>query len=134
MGGFLRDGAWITEDEWEKGEGGEFQRQDTKFRDWIEDAPEARFRPEAGRYHLYVSYACPWAHRTLISRALLGLEDVVSVSVVDAFMGDQGWTFGAEEAARCATSTRPCTRTCTAFSSARWTCPTSARQKRYHKH
>ncbi|MAQ16428.1 MAG: glutathione-dependent reductase [Sandaracinus sp.] len=97
MGGFLRDGAWITEDEWEKGEGGEFQRQDTKFRDWIEDAPEARFRPEAGRYHLYVSYACPWAHRTLISRALLGLEDVVSVSVVDAFMGDQGWTFGAEE-------------------------------------
>src|SRR4029453_14145310 len=51
------------------------------------------FRAEAGRYHLYVSYACPWAHRTLIMRALKGLEEAVSLSVVHWFMGENGWSF-----------------------------------------
>lgn len=91
MGGFLKDGEWVTQDQWEKGKGGEFERQQTKFRDWIEDAEGARFRPEAGRYHLYVSYACPWAHRLLVARALLGLEEAISVTVVHQFMGDEGW-------------------------------------------
>ncbi len=55
---------------------------------------EGGFRAEAGRYHLYVSLACPWAHRTLIGRALKGLEDAISVSVVDPHMGAEGWVFG----------------------------------------
>ena len=63
----------------------------------MEETPGARFEPEAGRYHLYVSYACPWAHRTLISRSLLGLEDAISVSVVHPFMGDQGWVFDPDD-------------------------------------
>jgi putative glutathione S-transferase len=57
------------------------------------------FRAEPGRYHLYVSYACPWAHRTLIFRVLKKLEDIVSVSVVHHFMGKDGWTFLAEDGA-----------------------------------
>ncbi|MFB6262057.1 MAG: glutathione S-transferase family protein, partial [Bradymonadaceae bacterium] len=61
--------------------------------DWIEDAPEADHPPEAGRYHLYVSYACPWAHRTLITRALKGLEGAIGLSVVDPYMGEGGWKF-----------------------------------------
>ncbi len=91
MSGFLTNGEWVTQDQWEKGEGGEFRRQKSQFRDWIEDAPGARFQPAAGRYHLYVSYACPWAHRTLIARSLLGLEEAVSVTVVHPYMGDEGW-------------------------------------------
>ncbi len=91
MSGFLKKGEWVTQSQWEKDEGGEFQRQKSKFRDWIEADPDSRFRPAAGRYHLYVSYACPWAHRTLIARALLGLEESVSVTVVHPFMGDEGW-------------------------------------------
>ncbi|EMA30157.1 glutathione S-transferase family protein, partial [Halobiforma nitratireducens] len=59
--------------------------------------PDARFQPEAGRYHLYVSYACPWAHRTLVTRALKGLEDVISVSVVDPYRGEDGWQFTPEK-------------------------------------
>ena len=97
MSGFLNDGEWITKDQWEQGKGGEFKRQKSTFRHWIDDAPDARFRPEAGRYHLYVSYACPWAHRTLIARALLGLEEAVSVSAVHHFMGDDGWEFRPED-------------------------------------
>lgn len=94
MGGFLREGKWVTKDNWEKNsKDGSFQRQTSAFRDKIEDREGARFQPEAGRYHLYVSYACPWAHRTLIARALMGLEEVISVSVVNHFMGDDGWTF-----------------------------------------
>ena len=69
---------------------GAFQRPQTKFRGRIACS-------EAGRYHLVVSYACPWAHRTLIVRALRGLEAAIGVTVVDPKMSDEGWSFTAEE-------------------------------------
>lgn len=72
---------------------GEFKRQQSSFRNFISSAPGSRFPPEAGRYHLYVSYACPWATRTLIARKLKGLEDVISFSVVHWHMGPNGWRF-----------------------------------------
>ncbi len=71
----------------------EFIRSTTAFRDWISSDSGADFGPEAGRYHLYVSYACPWAHRTLIVRALKGLEAAVGVSVVHPHVGTDGWHF-----------------------------------------
>ncbi|MBS9478556.1 glutathione S-transferase family protein [Ancylobacter radicis] len=97
--GLLVDGQWV--DKWydTKSTGGRFVRTTTRFRNWItpDGAPgpsgEGGFPAEAGRYHLYVSLACPWAHRTLIMRALKTLESVVSVSVVDPFMGTEGWVF-----------------------------------------
>jgi len=70
---------------------GEYVRKDSQFRDWI--GPNGRFPAEAGRYHLYVSLACPWAHRTLIFRKLKQLEDIISVSVVHPHMGPEGWKF-----------------------------------------
>lgn len=70
---------------------GEFKRQESTFRHCI--TPDGEFQPEKGRYHLYVSLACPWAHRTLIVRALKGLQDVISVSVVDWLLGPEGWKF-----------------------------------------
>ncbi|KAI1734377.1 ubiquitin-activating enzyme E1 1 [Xylaria scruposa] len=76
---------------------GEFKRQASSFRDWISNEPGAKFPPEKGRYHLYVSYACPWAHRTLIARKLKGLEEFVSFSVVHWHMGDKGWRFPTPE-------------------------------------
>jgi putative glutathione S-transferase len=89
----LVDGEWQTDVSEYANEDGEFERQETVFRDWIRDDPDARFRPETGRYHLYVSYACPWAHRTLLVRALKGLEDAISVDVVDPYRGADGWQF-----------------------------------------
>ena len=79
--------------------GGRFERKAPQFRNWITadgsagPSGDAGFVAEAGRYHLYVSYACPWAHRTLIYRALKGLEDMISVSVVHWYMAEGGWTF-----------------------------------------
>jgi len=93
----LIDGEWHANLPNDHGEDGEFQRQETTFREWVENDPDARFQPEAGRYHLYVSYACPWAHRTLVARALKGLEDVVSVDVVDPYRDDGGWQFTPEK-------------------------------------
>src|SRR5210317_912603 len=80
-------------------EDGEFVRWESLFRSWItpDGAPgpsgEGGFGAEPGRYHLYVSYACPWAHRTLIFRKLKGLEDMISLSVVHWYMAENGWTF-----------------------------------------
>jgi putative glutathione S-transferase len=92
----LVDGEWQTDAYESTNEAGEFERQTTAFRDWIRDDPDARFPAEAGRYHLYVSYACPWAHRTLLVRALTGLEDAVTVNVADPFRGEDGWQFTPE--------------------------------------
>jgi putative glutathione S-transferase len=91
--GMLVDGQW--KDVWydTRPTDGRFVRPDTQFHDRVEATPGARFEPGAGRYHLYVSLACPWAHRTLIVRALKGLEDVLSISVVNPLMLDHGWTF-----------------------------------------
>src|SRR4051812_15482072 len=66
---------------------GRFVRQDSTFREWIGE------RPGAGRYHLYVSLACPWASRTVIVRQLMGLEDVVPMTIVDPVRDDRGWRF-----------------------------------------
>jgi len=85
------DGEWVTEYD-PTAEDGSFQRQPTTFRDRV-DAEGV----EAGRYHLYVSYACPWAHRTLVTRKLLGLEDAISVDVVDPYRDDGGWQFTPEK-------------------------------------
>ena len=103
--GLLVDGTW--QDQWydTKSSGGRFVRKDASFRNWITadgtagSSGEGEFKAEADRYHLYVSLACPWAHRTLIFRKLKKLEDLISVSVVHHFMGAQGWTFETDEAA-----------------------------------
>ena len=91
--GLLVNGKWV--DQWyDTGNSkGKFVRQDSRFRDQISSNEQSQFTPEAGRYHLYVSLACPWAHRTLIFRQLKQLEDVISVSVVDARMMENGWEF-----------------------------------------
>jgi len=97
--GLLQNGKWV--DQWydTKESKGHFVRQASQFRNWItaDGAPGPSgvggFRAEAGRYHLYVSYACPWAHRTLIFRALKKLEAMISVSIVNWYMGANGWTF-----------------------------------------
>ena len=100
--GKLIEGVW--HDVWyeTKSSGGAFVRADAKFRNWItaDGAPgpsgEGGFQAEADRYHLYVSYACPWAHRTLMFRKLKGLEDLISVSVVDPDMLSDGWTLSGD--------------------------------------
>ena len=97
--GLLVEGHW--QDKWyeTKEHGGRFERQATRFHDWITPdgtgAPKGAraFPAEAGRYHLYVSLACPWAHRTLIVRTLKKLEDAITLSIVDSFMGKDGWWF-----------------------------------------
>jgi len=97
--GLLQNGEWV--DQWydTKSSGGRFVRTSPQFRHWITadgsagPSGDAGFKAESGRYHLYVSLACPWAHRTLIFRALKGLEDVIPVSTVHWYMADKGWTF-----------------------------------------
>lgn len=97
--GLLVDGEW--HDEWydTKKSGGRFIRSDSQFRNWItkDGSPgptgEGGFKAEPNRYHLYVSYACPWASRTLIMRSLKGLSDIISVSAVHPLMAENGWTF-----------------------------------------
>jgi len=97
--GLLIDGVWNARGYDTKAKGGRFERRESAFRSWVtaDGSPgptgEGGFRAEPGRYHLYVSLACPWAHRTLIVRALKRLEDAVSVSVVHWHMGDDGWSF-----------------------------------------
>lgn len=90
--GVMVEGEW-REDWYEPDEDGRFVRPDTVFHGRL-GSPEHPV--EAGRYRLYVSYACPWAHRTLLVRALLGLEDALPVTVVDPIMLEDGWRFGHE--------------------------------------
>jgi glutathionyl-hydroquinone reductase len=90
--GQLVDGQWST-DWYQPDADGRFQRPETNFHNWVRAAGNGPFSPADGRYHLYVSWACPWAHRTLIMRAIKGLEHAIDISVVDHFMGDQGWRF-----------------------------------------
>ncbi|MEL6841238.1 MAG: glutathione S-transferase family protein [Pseudomonadota bacterium] len=97
--GQLADGVW--HDVWydTKSTGGAFKRSTAKFRNWITPdgsagpSGDAGFKAESARYHLYVSYACPWAHRTLIFRQLKGLTDHISISAVHPDMLSDGWTF-----------------------------------------
>jgi len=91
--GHLEGGRWIPSDRFPTNDRGEFQRNTTTFRGRVTRDGSSGHPVEAGRYHLYVSYACPWAHRTLVARALLGLEHTISVSIVNPFMGEHGWTF-----------------------------------------
>lgn len=100
--GHLVDGVW--HDQWydTKSTGGAFKRSTAAFRNWITSdgsagpSGEGGFKAESGRYHLYVSFACPWAHRTLIFRALKGLTSHISVSVVHPDMLNDGWTFATD--------------------------------------
>jgi putative glutathione S-transferase len=89
--GMLVKGLW--QDIAYETKSGEFVRNDSVFRDWVTADGSSGFRAEAERYHLYVSLACPWAHRTLILRTLKGLEDAITVSIVDPYMGPGGWSF-----------------------------------------
>jgi putative glutathione S-transferase len=81
----------------EGGADGSFRRQESAFRTFVSSDGSTGLRAETGRYHLYVARACPWAHRTLIGRELMGLEDVIGVSYVDPLRDDRGWTFSGGE-------------------------------------
>ncbi|WP_341963507.1 glutathione S-transferase family protein [Pseudomonas sp. RC10] len=95
--GLLVEGRW--QDQWYESKDGAFQREQAQRRNWVTadgrpgPSGEGGFKAEAGRYHLYVSLACPWAHRTLIVRKLKGLESLIDVSVVSWLMRESGWTF-----------------------------------------
>lgn len=109
--GMLIDGEWQSGDI--RGRGGpHFVRPQTVFRNWVtadgRPGPSGAggFKAEPGRYHLYVSLACPWAHRTLIVRKLKRLDEAISVSVVDPFMGEHGWAFSAPDGSLTAEATR----------------------------
>lgn len=101
--GLLIDGQWV--DRWydTASNKGRFARSESQFRNWVTSDGSAGptghggYQAEAGRYHLYVSLACPWAHRTLIFRKLKGLESMISVSVVNPLMLEHGWTFEPDE-------------------------------------
>ncbi len=101
--GLLIDGEW--HDQWydTKSTGGAFKRSESQFRNWITadgsagPTGDSGFAAESGRYHLYVSFACPWAHRTLIFRKLKSLEEHISVSAVHPDMLGEGWTFATDD-------------------------------------
>ena len=98
--GLLVDGVWQDEQHSTRTLGGRFVRPTTRFRNWVtqDGSPgptgEGGFAAARGRYHLYVALPCPWAHRTVIMRMLKGLEDVVSMSVLEPLYGPHGWRFG----------------------------------------
>ena len=90
-GAFVRR-EWKTERQW-KNTDGRFVRSTTSFRNWVTADGSGGFPAEAGRYHLYIAWACPWAHRTAIMRSLKGLEGTIGLSAVGSFMGEDGWAF-----------------------------------------
>lgn len=90
--GMLVNGEW-TKEPYQQDPQGRFMRNPTQFRNWVSADGSTGFKAESGRYHLYVSLACPWAHRTLIMRKLKGLEEAISLSIVDPFMDEEGWEF-----------------------------------------
>ena len=102
----LVDGEWRTDVREDAGDDGSFERSETSFRNWLDGSvPEAgadpvenpEFPAEPGRYHLYINRACPWAHRTAMTRALKGLDDAVSLSLTRPERDDDGWEFSEEE-------------------------------------
>ncbi|WP_318457507.1 glutathione S-transferase family protein [Photobacterium leiognathi] len=101
--GLLVDGKWHTDWYDTKSTGGKFERKASSFRNWITKdgsagiTGEAGFKAEPNRYHLYVSLACPWAHRAIIYRQLKGLDSMIPMSVVNAYMGENGWNFEADD-------------------------------------
>ncbi|MEM8802487.1 MAG: glutathione S-transferase C-terminal domain-containing protein [Pseudomonadota bacterium] len=93
--GVMIDGTYHAEDPGpDTTEGGEFKRAASNIRDWI--SADGPFTPDLGRYHLYVAWNCPWAHRALLTRAVMGLEDAISVSVARPRRTDQGWVYDAD--------------------------------------
>lgn len=90
--GIMIEGQWTTQRNLSE-PSGKFNVAPTTFRAWVRSDGKSGFKAEAGRYHLYVSLACPWAHRTLIMRGLKGLNDAISVSIVDPILGEMGWMF-----------------------------------------
>lgn len=94
--GMLVNGEWKKTRKQED-EQGRFVRPETDFHHWTTADGSSGFKSEAGRYHLYVSLACPWANRTLIMREIKGLTDAISLSIVDPYMGDEGWFFSNRE-------------------------------------
>ncbi|MBI3435712.1 MAG: glutathione S-transferase family protein [Proteobacteria bacterium] len=103
--GMLVEGVWTDKPRDQAASGGQFVRPQTQFRNWITvdgrpgPAGDGGFAAQKGRYHLYVCLACPWAHRTMIMRKLKRLEDVISLSAVEAMYDEGGWKFGAAERA-----------------------------------
>ncbi len=91
--GLLVEGKW--QDKWydTKSTGGRFVRKESQFRDWVTADGSSGYKADPDRYHLYVSLACPWAHRTLILRKIKKLENIVPISIVDPFMAENGWEF-----------------------------------------
>ena len=89
--GMMIDGVW-TQDQPGRNKGGKFVRRESVYRDFVTADGSSGFKAEAGRYHLYVCYACPWAHRVMIFRALKGLEDAISLSTVAPVQNDGVFT------------------------------------------
>lgn len=90
--GQLIDGKWSSD--WtERDKSGKFKRATTQFRDWVKADGSTAFTAESGRYHLYISLGCPWAHRTVLVWQLKGLQNVIGLSIVDPVISEQGWQF-----------------------------------------
>lgn len=97
MPGYLKEGVWYESDAIRNDEEGNYVRLDSQFRNVITDDGSSGYRAEPERYHLYVSYACPWAHRTLLARTILGLQEYITYSIVNPVSKERGWTFSPYE-------------------------------------
>ena len=91
--GIMQNGKWVPLDFAKRNQGGKYIRTQTQFHRQITADGSSPFAAEAGRYHLMVAHACPWAYRTMIFRALKGLEEVISVAFVKPLMAENGWEF-----------------------------------------